>query len=247
MPAERVVFVHGAGSSGAAAWPRQHGLALDYDCLFLKRRGYGASEDPQPDLAADIALIRDALGEGGHLVAHAAGAVPAMLAALRDPGRVHSLILCEPAVLSLTRDLPATAAHRERLQPLFDAAPTMTDEDFERQYVRRVFAADAAAAGRAARPGHSAPADESARAAAARLRRQPPPWDAPLDIVPGVPTLVLTGGWEPLYEEVADFLVSTGAEHLQVGGNHRPQDTGAGRQAIREFLARTRRSADAVS
>ena len=151
MPAERVVFVHGAGSSGAAAWPRQHGLALDYDCLFLKRRGYGASEDPQPDLAADIALIRDALGEGGHLVAHAAGAVPAMLAALRDPGRVHSLILCEPAVLSLTRDLPATAAHRERLQPLFDAAPTMTDEDFERQSVRRVFAADAAAAGRAAR------------------------------------------------------------------------------------------------
>ncbi|MCQ1995167.1 alpha/beta fold hydrolase [Arthrobacter sp. zg-Y1171] len=182
MPRERVVFVHGAGSFGAAAWPRQHGLALDYDCLFLRRHGYDAVADPlPPDLEADIALIREELADGGHLVAHAAGAVPAMLAALRDPARVFSLVLCEPAVFSLTRDLPATTAHRNLLQPLFD--------------------------------------------------------DAPLDIVPGVPTLVLTGGWEPLYEEVADFLASTGAEHQQVGGNHRPQDTDAGRQAIREFLA----------
>lgn len=244
MPAERVVFVHGAGSFGAAAWPRQHGLALDYDCLFLKRHGFDDVEPPlAPDAEADIAVIRDALGEGGHLAAHSAGAVPAMLAALRDPGRVHSLILCEPAVFSLTRDLPATRAYRELLQPLFDAAPEMTDEEFEREFVRRVFTTGAAASDhRAARPGHTAPADEAARRSAARLRMQTPPWDAPLDIVPGVPTLVLTGGWEPLYEEVADFLVSTGAEHLQVGGNHRPQDTGAGRKAIREFLARARRT-----
>ena len=243
MPSERVVFVHGAGSFGAAAWPRQHGLALNYDCLFIKRHGFDAVEEPQaPDLEADIAIIREALGEGGHLVAHSAGAIPAMLAALRDPGRVYSLILCEPAVFSLTRDLPATAAHRELLQPLFNAAPDMSDEDFEREFVRRVFAVEAAAAGRAARPGHTAPADEAARRSAARLRLQTPPWEAPLDIVPGVPTLVLTGGWEPLYEEVADFLVSTGAEHRQVGGNHRPQDTGAGRKAIREFLAAARRT-----
>ncbi|MCC9204421.1 alpha/beta fold hydrolase [Arthrobacter sp. zg-Y769] len=186
MPRERVVFVHGTGSFGAAAWPRQHGLALDYDCLFLRRHGYDAVAEPlPPDLEADIALIRQELGDGGHLVAHSAGAVPAMLAALRDPARVHSLVLCEPAVFSLTRDLPATTAHRTLQQPLFH--------------------------------------------------------DAPLDIVPGVPTLVLTGGWEPLYEEVADFLVSTGAEHRQVGGNHRPQDTDAGRQAIRDFLARRSR------
>lgn len=240
MPLDRVVFVHGAGSFGAAAWPRQHGLALDYDCLFIKRHGFDDVAEPQaPDLEVDISVIREALGEGGHLVAHSAGAVPAMVAALRDPGRVYSLILCEPAVFSLTRDLPATAAHRELLQPLFDAAPDMTDEDFEREYVRRVFTGEA---GRAARPGHTAPADEAARRSAARLRLQTPPWEAPLEIVPGVPTLVLTGGWEPLYEEVADFLVSTGAEHLQVGGNHRPQDTGTGKRAIREFLAAARRT-----
>ncbi|MCC3275084.1 MULTISPECIES: alpha/beta fold hydrolase [unclassified Arthrobacter] len=191
MLRQRVVFVHGAGSFGAAAWPKQHGLALDYDALFLRRHGYGAAAGPvPPDLEADIALIRGELGEGGHLVAHSTGAVPAMLAALRYPGKVFSLVLCEPAVFSLTRDLPVTTAHRALLQPHSDAAPE---------------------------------------------------WDAPLDIVPGVPTLVLTGGWEPLYEEVAEFLVSTGAEHLQVGGNHRPQDTDAGARAIRAFLARRKR------
>lgn len=219
--------MHGAGSFGASAWPRQHGLALDYDCLFLKRHGYDAVAEPQaPNLEADVGIIREALGDGGHLVAHAAGAVPAMLAALRDPGSVSTLILCEPAVFSLTRDLPATAAHRELLQPLFDMAPNLTDEDYEREFVRRVSSSDTVGT-----------ADGAASRSAARLRLQPPPWDAPLEIVPGVPTLVLTGGWEPLYEEVAGFLVSTGAVHRQVGGNHRPQDTDAGRQAIREFLS----------
>lgn len=203
MPLERVVFVHGGGSFGAAAWPRQHGLALDYDCLFLKRHGFdpgldsgldpgadhGAGPQP-PDLEADVGIIREALGSGGHLVAHSSGAVPAMVAALREPGRVFSLVLCEPAVFSLTRDLPATTAHRELLQPRAGAGPEEAGSD-----------------------------------------------DAPLEIVPGVPTLVLTGGWEPLYEEVAEFLASTGAVHRQVGGDHRPQDTDAGRLAIREFLA----------
>ena len=65
MPSERVVFVHGAGSFGAAAWPRQHGLALDYDCLFIKRHGFDAVAEPlAPDLEADIAIIREALDLG---------------------------------------------------------------------------------------------------------------------------------------------------------------------------------------
>ena len=43
---QRVVFVHGDGSFGAAAWPKQHGMALDYDALFLRRHGFDPVAEP---------------------------------------------------------------------------------------------------------------------------------------------------------------------------------------------------------
>ncbi|MER1996683.1 MAG: alpha/beta hydrolase [Arthrobacter sp.] len=232
MAQQRIVFVHGAGRFGAAAWPGQHALTRSYDCLFLRRAGYGLNVAPSPtDHASDAEAILAALGTGGHVVAHAEGAVSAMMAAVSDPVRVRSLILCEPAVFSLTRGLPATAARRALLDPLFRAAAELTDEEYRREYARLVVSAE------------SAPDPGNDPHAAGRQRMQSPPWDAPLDIVPGVPTLVLTGEWEPLYEEVAAFLVSTGAEHRPVGGNHRPQDTPAGQGAITEFLARAGKAA----
>ena len=55
---QRVVFVHGAGSFGAAAWPKQHGMALDYDALFLRRHGFDAVAEPlESDFAADAAIV----------------------------------------------------------------------------------------------------------------------------------------------------------------------------------------------
>ena len=133
----------------------------------------------------------------------------------------------EPACLSLTAELPATAAHRALMQPLFDVRHHLSDDDFHREFVRRVFAADA--------PGPSdAGGDERE---ARRLRLQAPPWEAPLQIVPGVPTLVLTGGWEPLYEEIAGYLRETGALHRTAAGGHRPQDSAEGDRAIRAFIA----------
>ena len=45
----------------------------------------------------------------------------AMMAAVERPELVASLTLFEPACLSLTADLPATKAHRKRLEPLFAA------------------------------------------------------------------------------------------------------------------------------
>ncbi len=71
---------------------------------------------------------------------------------------------------------------------------------------------------------------------AARLRLQSPPWEAPLSIVPGMPTLVSTGGWEPLYEEVAEYFAGTGAVHCVAPGGHRPHDTAEGEAFIRDFL-----------
>ncbi|WP_026550007.1 alpha/beta hydrolase [Arthrobacter sp. Br18] len=226
MTQERIVFVHGGGSFGAAAWPRQHGLSLDYDCLFLRRHGFDADAEPlSTDHTEDERLITEALGSGGHLVAHSQGAVSAMLTAVERPELVRSLTLVEPACLSLTADLPATAAHIELVAPLFAQRDTLTDEDYLQQFVRLAFSAEA-----------EPPSTQMAKRSARRLRLQSPPWEAPLHIVPGVPTLVLTGGWEPLYEEVAGYLAATGARHRVTPGGHRPHDTPEGDAVVRTFI-----------
>ena len=230
---QRVVFVHGAGSFGSAAWPRQHGMALAYDALFLRRHGFDPVAEPvESSFAEDTAIVLRSLADdgrgaaGGHIVAHSQGAISAMMAAVERPDLVYSLTLVEPACLSLTAELPATAAHRELMQPLFDVRHQLADEDFQREFIRRVYAADL-----------EEPATQEEKRAARRLRLQAPSWEAPLQIVPGVPTLVLTGGWEPLYEEIAGYLRETGALHRHAAGGHRPQDSPEGDRYVRSFIA----------
>ena len=234
---QRVVFVHGAGSFGSAAWPRQHGMALAYDALFLRRHGFDPVAEPvESSFAEDTAIILRSLADdgrgaaGGHIVAHSQGAISAMMAAVERPDLVYSLTLVEPACLSLTAELPATAAHRALMEPLFEVRHQLGDDDYEREFLRRAFAAE----------GH-APSTPEAQRAARRLRLQAPPWQAPLQIVPGVPTLVLTGGWEPLYEEIAGYLRETGALHRTAAGGHRPQDSAEGDRLIRSFIAEVSR------
>lgn len=226
MTKERIVFVHGTGASGAAAWPGQHGLALDYDCLFVKRHGFEAAGEPLPtDFDADRDIVVNALGYGGHVVAHSQGAIAAMMAAVEHPRLVRSLVLVEPACLSLTAQLPATQAHHDLMAPLYSRRLEMSDEEFNKEFVRMAFSAQAGPL-----------ATDESRRDAGRLRLQAPAWEAPLHIVPGVPTLVLTGGWEPLYEEIAGYLDATGAIHRITAGGHRPHDTPEGDRLIRDFI-----------
>lgn len=236
---QRVVFVHGAGPFGAAAWPRQHGMALAYDALFLRRHGFDPFAEPlESSFAEDTAIILRSLGDdgrggaGGHVVAHAQGAIAAMMAAVQRPDLVFSLTLVEPACLSLTAELPATSAHVALMSPLFEVRRQLGDEDFQREFVRRMFATDMQEA-----------ATPEEKRSARRLRLQAPSWEAPLHIVPGVPTMVLTGGWEPLYEEIAGYLRETGALHRIAAGGHRPQDSAEGDRVIRSFIADVSRSA----
>ncbi|NVM94785.1 alpha/beta fold hydrolase [Arthrobacter wenxiniae] len=248
MTKPRIVFVHGIDGYGASAWPVQHRLAGRYDALFLKRTGFDAVEPPVPtDFAADARIVIGALGDGGHVVAHAQGAIAAVMAAVERPELVRSLVLLEPALLSLTAELPATAAYREHLEPLFARSASLTDTAFSAEF-RRLTASmtgpgggPGSGAGGAPRLGtglavpRTGPADTAARTAA-RVHLQAPLWEAPVHIVPGVPTLVLTGGWEPLYEEIAEYLAATGARHEVTRGGHRPQDTEAGAALIEEFI-----------
>lgn len=241
MSKTRIVFVHGMDGYGVAAWPAQHLLAGNYDCLFLKRTGFDAVEPPvATDFEADARIVIDALGEGGHIVAHAQGAIAAVMAAVERPDLVKSLVLVEPALLSLTAELPATTAYREYVEPLFARSAELSDTAFSAEF-RRVTASMAGPGRAGYSPGAAGvvrpvPAESSARIAA-RIHLQAPQWEAPLHIVPGVPTLVLTGGWEPLYEEIAEYLTTTGAVHRVAPGGHRPHDSPQGAELISGFVA----------
>ena len=241
MTKTRIVFVHGIDGYGAAAWPVQHRLAGRYDCLFLKRKGFDAVEPPVPtDFAADTKIVINALGDGGHVVAHAQGAVAAMMAAVERPDLVRSLVLVEPAAMSLTAELPATRAYREHLEPLYQRRNELADAAFSGEFFRLTAAISTgsrAGGGVASISVPGAVPVESMARIAARVRLQAPSWEAPLHFVPGVPTLVLTGGWEPLYEEIADYLATTGAIHRTAPGGHRPHDTDEGAALIQEFIA----------
>jgi hypothetical protein len=58
----------------------------------------------------------------------------------------------------------------------------------------------------------------------------------------GIPTLVVTGGWNTEYEEIAAVLAAHGAEHRVVhGAGHRPQDLPEFRPIVDRFLQRTTR------
>ncbi len=227
MSKTRIVFVHGVDGYGAAAWPAQHRLAGSYDCLFLKRKGFDAVDPPvATDFAADAESVVEALGSGGHVVAHAQGAPAAMMAAVERPDLVASLVLVEPLLASLTAELPATAAYSQRVDELYARAPELDDARFLREFNALL-----------ASPAVGTQEPEARRAARARLQR--PTAEAPLHIIPGVPTMVLTGGWEPLYEEVAGFLASTGAHHTALRSGPRPQDSPEGARLIEAFIGKS--------
>ena len=197
-------------------------MALQYDALFLRRHGFDAVAEPlESDFAEDAGLCSQSLADdgrgaaGGHVVAHSQGAISAMMAAVERPDLVYSLTLVEPACLSLTAELPATAAHRALMQPLFEVRHQLGDDDFQREFFRRAFAADT--------PGADVPRRRNARPGASGCRHRP--GKRRCRSCPGVPTLVLTGGWEPLYEEIAGYLRETGALHRIAAGGHRPQDS----------------------
>ncbi len=217
--------MHGMDGYGAAAWPAQHLLAGKYDCLFLKRTGFDAVEPPErADFDADTSIVIDALGDGGHLVAHAQGAVPAMMAAVQRPELVRSLVLIEPLLLSLTAELPATAAFVARVAQLLERENALDDGAFLSEFNTLM-----------AVTVMSNYESQERRAARARLLLRST--GAALQIIPGVPTTVLTGGWEPVYEEVAQALTATGAGHVIHRSGHRPHDTPAGAARIAEFIA----------
>lgn len=212
MPAMDVVFVHGSGRAGAAAWPQQ-AAAAEPGWWFLPRDG--VADDAARDARRLLEWLR-ARG-GGHLVASSYGGNAAVIAAQTDPAAVRSLALLEPACFDLARGMPAVEEHVEAMTPVFEVADdaSVSAREFSRRF--------AAAMG-------TEPTDvpeEELRASVDRLRALRPPWGVGLRTQQGLPvrTLVVTGGWSPLYDETAEALVALGARHVALdGAGHRLQD-----------------------
>lgn len=108
-----VIFVHGSLSDYSYWHDQVEGFASRYHALAYSRRydypntnparpGYSAVQDAE-DLAALIERLR--LGKV-YIIGHSYGALTALILAIKHPRLVRAIVLAEPPVVSLLRDLP---------------------------------------------------------------------------------------------------------------------------------------------
>ena len=222
----RTVFIHGAGSSGAQAWPKQASGALPgEDFRFLERIVPG--DNP----SEVVTKARGEVGATAHVVGHSYGSITALLLAHQRRASVATLILVEPALPSIARGWPGVEAHVQAMAPVLAHRhdPNVTAADFSRLF--------AAASGM---PIPDVPLDVLENNVA-RLRAIIPPWEINVDptVVSTLPTLVLTGGWNAMYEEIATVLKGVGADHVVLEGfRHRVQDHPDALPTMRAFWTR---------
>lgn len=210
----------------------QRHLGSEFRRRFIERVGYGSRENPCPtDFSGDVSRVLAALGDRGHIVAHSYGAIAAIMAAQERPEAVASLVLLEPACMSLARGGPNVEAHVAALSPVLDRAAESSDVAYETAFVTALGA-----------PVSGERVTKESRLRARRLRLQAAPWHAPLNwaVLSLPPTLVVTGGWSALYDEVARVFVGHGARHATLAGaGHRPQDAAGANQLIADFWETT--------
>lgn len=215
------VYVHGAGRPGREAWPR----ASTADATFLDLASATTVE-------AKILALKHQTPDGSTLLAHSAGAVPAVRAIASREVSITDLVLVEPALYDIARGMPEIERH----------VGAMTEAR------ARSEAGDLFGFWSIVRPlMFGGPADmatwDSEREGAARFASIELPWGHGVtpDMIAGVPTLVITGGWNDEYEAIAAVLASHGALHRQlVGNDHRPQDHPDFESVVHDFLTRDR-------
>lgn len=220
----RLVFAHGSGHVGPDAFPQQ--AEAFPDALFPVLPGYGGDAPAVGDVAAAAQLLALQAADADGLVGYSYGGVSAALAACME--QPAALVLIEPALFQLAREQPASAALIARLEPLYLDA-SLTDERFGRGFLGELQGED---------PGPLATAE--ALSWSRRTRLHGAPWRHPVDpdCIAETRTLVLSGGWNDEYEEVAAALVGLGAEHAVLAGHgHRVIDHPECSERIRAFVA----------
>ena len=210
---ERVLLVHGSLLDGPATWAQQIALSESWELCVVQRRGFGDSpasdgEDFQRD-ADDLCTL---LAEPAHVVAHAYGALGALLAVARRTRRVRSLTVVEPTAVTVDMDDPEIA----------EAIGAIADWWLDAPRDRAQFLA-----GYAALIGVRAPdlgdGRASLREAARYLRHCRPAWTADIDwdriARAQIPTLAISGGHAPALDAVAAAVARrTGGRHAVIKG-----------------------------
>jgi hypothetical protein len=219
----RLIFAHGSGRAGPDAFPGQ--AAAFPHARFPVLPGYGDEPPAVGDVAAAAQQLALESVDADGIVGYSFGGVIAAVAACME--QPAALVLVEPALFHLSRHAPASAALIARLEPVYlDAA--LTDDSFGRSFLRALRGED---------PGPLVTPE--ARSWSRRTRLHGAPWRHPVDpgCIAETRTLVLTGGWDDAYEEVAAALVGLGADHAVLPGHgHRVIDHPECSERIRAFV-----------
>ncbi len=121
---EPVLLIHGAHIADAFAPLMDQSALEDYQLIRYRRRGYAGSapaggppEEFLRQAAADAAALLDHLDiDRAHIAGHSSGGVIGLQLAMDHPDRVGSLMLLEPALMTV----PSGEQFGEKLQPSFD-------------------------------------------------------------------------------------------------------------------------------
>lgn len=219
---ERVIFIHGGGSGGAANFQQQKSLAERWTLLVPDRPGYGKSPSiGVKDFEQDAPYIAELLGDGAHLVGHSYGGIVALYAAALRPAAVRSLVVIEPPVFQIAAGDPQVDQLAADFIALF--RDTTDPEAFMREFL--------ALSGVPAQLPPS-PFPPPLLASARETMTVRGPWEAivPVDSLAAAAfkKLVISGGHRQAYEVIADRLAGAiGAERATIPGKqHSVQEVG---------------------
>ncbi len=223
---EPVVLVHGSSHiDPAIVWSNQRPLAAYYQLLVITRPGYG--ERPllyratvAPDVEEILALLQQ-IG-GAHLIGFSYGGSISMIAAGQRPDLIRSLAVIEPPAFAVARGHPAVEEHLSILRTAYETEPPLTTEEF---LVRFMKAIDRDFPNKIRIPPERRKGIEA-------IRAEPGSWtlEIPLAALAATsfPKLVVSGGWHPAFEAVADVLTErlSAERFICQGKGHYILDTG---------------------